>query len=66
MVSYFFCTKNGQKKKKIEALYTELMRLSLNEQCNFNVLTLFRKDITWFNYATIIINWFVFCLLSCS
>ena len=41
------------------------MRPNLNEECNSNVLTLFRNGITWFNYSTINVNWFIFCFLSC-
>ena len=52
-------------KKNLEAFYIALMRPNLNEECNSNVLTLFRNGITWFNYSTINVNWFIFCFLSC-
>ena len=40
------------------------MRPNFNEQCNPNVLTLFRNGITLFNHSAIITTWFIFYLLS--
>ena len=57
--------KSDRTRKNLEAFYIALMRPNLNEQCDSNVLTLFRNGITLFDFSIIITNWFVFCFLSC-
>ena len=52
-------------RKNLKTFYIALMRPNLNEQCDYNILALFRNGITYFNYSTVIINWSVFCFLSC-
>ena len=46
LVRYLLCTKNWWNTKALEAFYIAIMRPNLNEQCNSNVWTLFRKGIT--------------------
>ena len=38
---------NSQIRKNLEALFIGIMKPSLNEQTNFDRLTLFRNGITW-------------------
>ena len=52
-------------RKNLKTFYIALMRPNLNEQCDYNILALFRNGIIYFNYSTVIINWSVFCFLSC-
>ena len=46
--------KSDRTQKNLEVSYIALMRPNLNEQCDSNVLTLFRNGITWFNFSIII------------
>ena len=57
--------KSDRKRKNLETFYIALLRPNLNEQCDSNVLTLFRNGITYFSFSINIVNWSVFCFLSC-